>query len=133
MRARVAAPILIVEDYSETSQALQRILSVRGYASVVARHGQEALEYLRAGNLVSLVILDLYMPVMDGWEFSRALQVDPRLAGTPLVAFSAGAVSEVPGALAFIRKTVDPDVLLDLVGHMVGRSTVGGRTPPTVN
>ena len=130
MRARFAAPILIVEDNAETSLALQRVLSARGYPSIVARNGQEALNHLREGNPVSLVILDMYMPVMDGWAFARALQADPRLAGTPLVAFSAGAVSEVPGALAFVRKTVDPDVLLDIVGHVVGRGT--GGAPPTV-
>jgi CheY-like chemotaxis protein len=116
MRSRPSAPVLIVEDNRETRDVLRMILQLRGYATVLAEDGQEALDYLREGNPASLIILDLRLPIMDGWELSAAINTDPRLARIPVVVFSANIEGDFPGAFATIRKgAFDPDALLSAV------------------
>ena len=116
VRSCPSAPILIVEDNRETRDVLQMILDLRGYATVTADDGQEAMAYLGDGHPVCLIILDLRMPIMDGWEVFRALQADPAFASIPVIAFSANIDGNLPGAFATIRKgSFDPDVLLSSV------------------
>jgi CheY-like chemotaxis protein len=92
------------------------VLETEGYAVAMACDGQEGIDYLRAGKPVSLVVLDLRMPIMDGWAFLHTVQADPELAKIPIVAFSAVVESDVPGAVATIRKgTVDPSMLLRII------------------
>src|SRR5439155_19226833 len=113
---RPSAPVLIVEDNDETGEVLERMLERRGYATATAEDGQAALAYLRGGNPACLIILDLLMPVMDGWTLSRELQGDLRFAHIPVVAFSGIIEGNFPGAVATIRKAaVDPDVMLNII------------------
>ena len=113
---RPTAPVLIVEDNDETRNVLQRLLELRGYATATADDGQAALDYLRSGKAACLIMLDLRMPVMDGWTLMRELQSDPALPQIPVVAFSANVEGDVPGAVATIRKAaVDPEVMLDII------------------
>jgi len=81
---RPSAPVLIVEDNYETREVLERILELWGYATATAEDGLAALGYLRGGNPACLIILDLRMPIMDGWALSRELQADPKFAGRVL-------------------------------------------------
>jgi two-component system chemotaxis response regulator CheY len=113
--ARPGLPVLIVDDNQETRDLLERILLIKGYATATAADGEAALRYLRSGRPACLVILDVLMPVMDGHRFCGELRADPALAGIPVIAYTAGAAVEVPGAVACVRKAVDPDVLLALV------------------
>lgn len=83
-------PVLIVDDNRETRNALERILRFRGYVTATAGDGEEALRYLRSGQSACLIILDVFMPVMDGLVFCRELLADPALAGIPVIAYSAG-------------------------------------------
>jgi len=113
---RPSAPVLIVEDTYETREVLERILELWGYATATAEDGLAALGYLRGGNPACLIILDLRMPIMDGWALSRELQADPKFAQIPVVAFSANIEGDFPGAVATIRKAaVDPDVMLNII------------------
>jgi len=113
---RPSAPVLIVEDNAETRDVLKMVLEINGYAVAMARDGSEALEYLRAGHPACLIILDLRMPIMDGWTFLGVIQADARLADLPVIAFSANIDGDVPGAVATIRKAaVNPDVFLGLI------------------
>src|SRR5437870_1075547 len=95
---RPSAPVLIVEDNYETREVLERILELWGYATATAEDGLAALGYLRGGNPACLIILDLRMPIMDGWALSRELQGDPKFAQIPVVAFSANIEVDFPGA-----------------------------------
>jgi CheY-like chemotaxis protein len=114
--SRPRAPILVVEDNADTRDAVGLILDLHGYAVVPAADGQEALDYLRAGHPVALVVLDLRMPIMDGWTLLREVQADPMLRDVPVVAFSANIQDELPGAVATIRKgNVDPTALLAII------------------
>jgi CheY-like chemotaxis protein len=81
--------ILVVEDDQDAQEALVALLNLKGYTAVPASNGKEALDYLGQAPIPDLIILDLWMPVMDGVQF-RAEQVkNPRLAKIPVVVLTA--------------------------------------------
>ena len=113
--------ILLVEDDAPQREALVLLLESEGYHVVEAGHGREALAHLRTEETISLILLDLMMPVMDGWQF-RAEQVrDPGLAAIPVIVISgAGSVAAkalAQGAAGYLRKPIDVDRLLDIVAR----------------
>jgi len=112
------APILIVDDNDLTRALLQQLLELEGYEIATASDGVEALQYLRGGNPVALVIIDIYMPIMDGRSLAEQVHTDPALAHIPVIAYSAGGDETIPGATAFVRKSAHPDVLLGLVAKL---------------
>jgi chemotaxis family two-component system sensor histidine kinase/response regulator PixL len=108
--------VLIVDDNVDTRRALAAVLTIRGYETVGVCDGAEALSYLRrSGAAVSLVVLDLCMPRMDGFEFLHARAADPTLETIPVVVFSALNRDAVPRAVPFVRKGADPDHLLAVI------------------
>jgi CheY-like chemotaxis protein len=110
---RPSLPLLIVEDHDDTRNALVRLLHLEGYIVVAARDGEAALDYLRDGGAAALIVLDLYMPRVDGWMLRMRLLEDPALANIPVVVFSARAVGSLP-AVAYANKS-DPEALLNLI------------------
>jgi CheY-like chemotaxis protein len=108
--------ILLVEDDQDVREAIQQALEFEGYQVRTARHGDEALQALRTGTRPALILLDLMMPVMDGWEFLKRRAEQPELTGTPVIVFSAAGDRATPsGVSAIIRKPVDLDVLSESV------------------
>src|SRR5690349_37218 len=77
--------ILVVDDNRTVREALVTLLEARGFAARGVGNGREALEALRAGFGACLILLDLTMPIMDGWKFRELQRQDPRLAGIPVV------------------------------------------------
>ena len=98
--------ILIVEDDDDLRETLGEILRLKGYDVLTAANGQEAIAALRQYGEPCLILLDLMMPVMDGWEFRRAQLEDPGLAQVPVVLLS--------GADEVAREAVN----LAAVGHL---------------
>jgi CheY-like chemotaxis protein len=86
---RPPSRVLLVEDDPATRAALGSLLEERGYRVLRAADGREAIELLRATPDVRVVILDLVLPVMDGWRFRAEMSADPKLASIPVVAISA--------------------------------------------
>jgi CheY-like chemotaxis protein len=84
-------PILLVDDDFDIRETLAELLRERGYSVVTAAHGQEALDILRRPLRPCLILLDLMMPVMDGYEFLDELAKDPALASLPVIVITAGA------------------------------------------
>src|SRR2546425_7877288 len=83
---RPAAPVLVIEDNTEVRQALVALLEAEGYGVVEAGDGVSALRLLRAGEVrPCLIVLDLMMPRMSGWDFPMEQSSDRRLAAIPLV------------------------------------------------
>jgi CheY-like chemotaxis protein len=81
--------ILVVEDETDVREALAIFFETEGYDVLQAANGKEALALLGASPTVCLILLDLFMPVMDGWAFRRAQLADARLAAIPVIVISA--------------------------------------------
>ena len=111
--------VLIVDDCAATRDILTIILEVEGYEVVCAANGQEALDYLRGAPCPDVVLLDLVMPGMSGYELLDVLKQDARLPRPPVVVFSAlGAEGPDPvalGAAACLTKPINEDRVIDCV------------------
>ena len=110
--------VLVVDDDDGIRDALRDLLEDAGFATLGARHGLEALNVLGALPAApAFILLDLMMPVMDGWEFRRRQMDDPAIAKVPVVVLSAvdqSRAQDLAGAL-FLKKPLDFDRLLQLV------------------
>jgi CheY-like chemotaxis protein len=82
------APVLLVDDDSGVRRTLARFLGRDGIPVVEADNGQEALTYLQGGGPVSVIVLDLRMPVMDGFQFRAEQRREPALASIPVIVLS---------------------------------------------
>lgn len=114
--------ILIVDDDHAIRGALTAMLEDEGHHVVGAGNGREALAYLRgAGEPPGLILLDLAMPIMSGWEFREEQQRDPALAAIPVVVISADRgvrqKAESIEADGYLGKPVDIDDLLAAVAR----------------
>jgi CheY-like chemotaxis protein len=111
--------ILVIDDDSELRESLAFLLVLKGYEVITARDGREALQILRGGSRPCLIVLDLMMPEMDGFQFRRAQLEDPALAKIPLVLCSghstAPHVAQQLGAVACFEKPFDVQLLLGVV------------------
>jgi CheY-like chemotaxis protein len=110
-------PVLIVEDDADLREMMAQLLTLEGYHIATVANGREALEYLQNEDTPALILLDLMMPIMDGWEFRRQQQAIPAVAGVPVVILSAldpVRAADV-NAAAFLKKPLDFDRLLQLV------------------
>jgi len=111
--------VLIVDDDHEPRDKLAQLIRAEGYAVDTARNGQEALEKLRAGARPCIILLDLQMPDMDGFEFRHVQLKDPDFQDIPIVLYSAGQslsdYAELLGAAAFIQKPTELARLMVLI------------------
>ena len=111
--------ILVVEDDSTTRLAMKTLLEAAGYRVACAANGREALDHLRQAEPPFLILLDLAMPVMDGWQFRREQQEDPALAAIPVVVLSGE--GDLPraaaslGAAGYFPKPVEFGGLLEAI------------------
>jgi CheY-like chemotaxis protein len=107
-------PILIVDDDPNLQRLMTKFLKLEGFASVPTSNGREALDYLRAGGDASVILLDLRMPVMDGWAFRKELRSDPVLAGIPIIVLTGiegEHMSDLDAAAAFHKPVSFPEVV----------------------
>jgi CheY-like chemotaxis protein len=117
---RASAVVLVVDDESDLRQLVAELLLGHGYDVVLAQHGREALERL-CEHCPDLVLLDLNMPVMDGWQFLAAQRrlLEPHLVNIPVLlvtgADGADAHAATLKAVGLIEKPFDPDRLLNAV------------------
>lgn len=139
----MSAQILVVEDDPTIRELLATFLTDEGYEVAVAPHGQAALDYLRqAASYPQLILLDLGMPVMNGWEFWDAHQRDPALQRIPVIALTADRTviqraTPIPGNV-LLAKPVDLDTLLEMVARYSRDAAVRnqesrGQTARSVN
>lgn len=121
--SRTGTIILLVDDNSDVLEVVGVILETEGYTVATARNGADALALLRDGLEPRLIILDLSMPVMDGWEFRDRQLADPVLRDIPTIVYSAvGSVQrESVGAMRVLGafdKGSDLTAMLQLVGEI---------------
>jgi two-component system, chemotaxis family, chemotaxis protein CheY len=116
--ARVPDEILVVDDDVDIRESLVELLQAEGYIAVGAANGEEALGLLRSRR-ASVVLLDLMMPVMDGFQFRREQLGDPALSQIPVVVVSAGGGCEQAalemGVLGCVKKPLHVPQLLRMI------------------
>jgi two-component system, chemotaxis family, chemotaxis protein CheY len=114
--------VLVVDDDAGIRSVVADAFEMEGYRVVTARNGAEALERVRASRPDAIVV-DLMMPIMDGWQFLEACRKDNLCEGTPVVVMSAyrylAEISSDLGASACIAKPFDLDVLLGAVQRLI--------------
>jgi len=118
--------VLIVDDSPDIRELWRLWLTFWGFAVEEARNGSEALEKATAAT-PDLVLMDLWMPVLDGMEALKRLKSDTRTARVPVLALSAQSDAPDPsavvraGADAFVAKPCDPDLLLEHIRSAMRR------------
>jgi len=126
----MSSRILVVDDEPELLQALCVRLTAEGFACTTANNGREALERLKA-DLPDLIILDLLMPEVSGYEVCRRLQDDPQTAQIPVIVLTAvpqRAIIQTMdlGASSILHKPFDTTILLATVRHLLKLPSPGG-------
>jgi two-component system, chemotaxis family, chemotaxis protein CheY len=117
------ATILVVDDQADEREALTRLLRRHDYEVEAVANGQEAIERARRGARPDLVVLDLNMPVMDGWEFLERAGDDGALRDMPVVVTSAA--PEIPDAMlrqtriTFVAKPLRPQVMMKVISDLL--------------
>jgi two-component system, cell cycle response regulator DivK len=119
--------IMIVEDNEFSRDALSRRLQRRGYVVSLAANGREAVDIARAGK-PDLILMDLGLPVMDGWEATRQLKGDQATRHIPIIVLSAHAMTNdremalAAGSDEFDSKPVRFDRLLDKIETLLSQT-----------
>ena len=116
------ARVLVVEDDPELRQSICTVLDDAGYSSWPAENGEVALERVRKDR-PCVILLDLMMPIMNGWEFRSEQLRDPRLSSIPVVIMTAdgrGADKARNLHADYLKKPIHPDALLELVNDYCG-------------
>lgn len=113
--------ILVIDDAVDARRALQELLELHGYEVVTAADGAEGLAHLRRGLGPCLILLDLRMPGMNGWDFREAQLRDPALRDLAVVVFSGDAEEEATAAELglehSLRKPLDFERLIAMLGE----------------
>jgi CheY-like chemotaxis protein len=107
--------VLLVEDEDDLRDTMRDALEFNGYAVVAARDGQEALEELDRIEHICVVLLDLIMPRMNGWDFFARLRERNALADVPVIIHSSTPNQAPPGATRVLSKPLAFNQLLAVV------------------
>lgn len=117
--------VLVVEDDIDNRRIVTKVLSVEGYQVIEAADGVEALAQARAEHPV-LILMDLALPNMDGWEATRRLKSDPETRAIPVVALTAVAMrgdeeqARAAGCDDYLSKPARPVAIRELVKKYTG-------------
>ena len=124
--------VLVVDDFEETREAIVSLLITKGFDAVGAASGSIALELFQAGMRPCVVLLDIRMPEMDGWEVWERLKAHEDLASTPVVILSAERADEERarqvGIREYLRKPIDGRRLVEAVERHCERHGTSAAT-----
>jgi DNA-binding response OmpR family regulator len=130
----MAHRVLVVDDDPVIVRLLEVNLSLDGYEVETATRGEQALERATETS-PDLLILDVMMPGLDGWDTCRRLREQPRFADTPVVFLSARSQDDDRskgldlGPVAYLTKPFDPIRLMELVRRMLGAQSLDEAGP----
>ena len=126
--------VLLVDDYPDAREMYCEYLEFSGFEVVEAANGMEALQRATE-EAPDIILMDLSLPVMDGWEATRRLKANPRTAGIPVVALTGHALAGISegaikaGCDAFVTKPCLPDDLVKEIRKILDhRATAPVRT-----
>ena len=94
--AEVHPGVMVVDDDTDSRDAIEHFLRIFGYDPIAAANGRDALDQLHAGCRPGVILLDLRMPVMDGWEFVAEVSRDPGLSDIPIAVATAASQASLP-------------------------------------
>ena len=116
--------VLEVEDDPDIREMVSKLLLSEGYKVVSAEHGQDALEKMEGGFRPDVILLDLMMPVLNGFDVLRVMHRTPRWSSIPVVIVSANQGHGLVdlGTAAIIRKPFDLNVLLNTLRRLLSRA-----------
>ena len=122
--------VLLVEDDASIRESLGETLREEGFDVAMAANGRQALELLRSSSRPSAILLDLMMPVMDGWDFRHEQLHDPSLRDIPVVivtavGFSSETIRTQFGKVELVEKPVHAFELLKAIGRACGAPAPG--------
>ncbi|HWO25847.1 MAG TPA: response regulator [Kofleriaceae bacterium] len=107
--------VLIVDDDPDLRDVTSFVLTGEGFGVETAQNGKEALQRLHAGTPPAVVLLDLMMPVMNGYQFLEEVTKVPSLQEIPIVVLTASSLMEVPQAVEVVHKPIDLKLLIKIV------------------
>lgn len=116
--------VMIIEDDIEIRNILEETLEFYSYETIAAANGREALEILKhSKNLPQLILLDLMMPIMNGWDFAKEIKNHKELTGIPILVVSAfvDKASSIE-CVGFIEKPIIMDKFLTRVESLFGKA-----------
>ncbi len=125
--------ILLVEDNEMNRDMLTRRLKRRGYTVICAQDGHEAIRLAREEK-PHLILMDIGLPVMDGWQAIRHLKASPETSAIPIIALTAHAMAEdharalSEGCRGFITKPIEFEQLVEAINRHGGRGAAGDTT-----
>jgi DNA-binding response OmpR family regulator len=125
-------PVLIVEDDPDTRETLETLLQMHGVAARAVENGQQAWDLLRSAEPAPcLILLDLMMPVLSGWQLRERMIADEKLRRIPVIVMSATADSSTTlEAAAVMRKPIDFESLVRRVREYCECTTAGAPGTP---
>ena len=122
------ANILVVDDHRDGRDFLTTLLGYRGHRVTVAINGEQALRVIQDVT-PDLVVSDVLMPKVDGYELVRQMREDPRVASTPVIFYTAAYEDETArtlahsvGVIQFLQKPADPRIILGIIDAALGAS-----------
>lgn len=119
----MAKRIFIIEDDLHIRESLKEILEIEGYDVISAVNGQDALDQLRSGQIADLILLDLMMPIKDGYQFKIEQDSDPVLSKIPVIVMSANSnfadKKELKSAREHLKKPIELDTLLNSIDKII--------------
>jgi CheY-like chemotaxis protein len=125
--AAATRPVLIVDDNADVRDSLQFVLRLAGYDVRTASNGVEGLVEMRRQPAPCAVLLDLHMPVMNGFEFREQQSKDAELAAIPVIIFSGhhdvAEAADRLGIEAYFQKPFEVDEILELIRRYSTRTT----------
>lgn len=111
--------VLIIDDNDATRDGLVQLLSLRGYRTAAAANGRDGLEHLRRDRAIAVVVLDLTMPIRDGYWFRTEQRADPTIAHIPLIVFTGVGDAQLDEAMlagaCVLHKPLGIQQLLDTI------------------
>jgi two-component system, cell cycle response regulator DivK len=129
-----ARTVLIVDDFEDNRAMYAEFLRFSGYEVVEASNGLEAIQKATS-FMPDLVVMDLSLPVLDGWEATRRIKADPRTGHIPVVALTGHALeghsqgARAAGCDGFLAKPCLPETLLETVQQLLAKDPhVGSQT-----
>jgi CheY-like chemotaxis protein len=109
--------VLIVEDEEDLREMMREALESRGYSVVTAEEGQDALQKIDAIENLCLVLLDLLMPGMNGWDFFEKMRERPELAAVPVIIHSSASNRAPTGVTRVLQKPIPFERLISVVSE----------------